>query len=264
MPEYLAPGVYIEEFDSTSTPIPGVDTSIDDVTAQALVESVRRIVGIPAAWSDSNPSDPGITLIGLCAWLAESVVYRAGAMSEARRDAALRAFSRLTRVPCAAVHGPLVRPHFFEGRLLDAATLQAEQEYQRNKLRLHNRALHGWGIVSGLNVRAAGEEDRVVVDPGYAIDPCGNELAICEPVRLRLPAGATEAFVSLRSWERPCDPMPSANGTEPANVEEASIVALSARVPPSAIALARLVKGEDEWLVDTGTAVRKLASLHPG
>ena len=43
-------------------------------------------------------------------------------------------------------------PHFYAGRLLTAADLQDDQDYFRAKIRLHDRLLHGWGIVTGLQV----------------------------------------------------------------------------------------------------------------
>ena len=42
MPEYLAPGVYLEESDAGVNPIPGVSTSTIDIeTAQALVAAIE-------------------------------------------------------------------------------------------------------------------------------------------------------------------------------------------------------------------------------
>lgn len=115
MAEYLAPGVHIEEYDVAPRPIP-----IDDATAQLLVESVNRIVKLAEPdWTGFNRSDPGITLIELCGLVAESLLYRAGHVSDARRDAAFRAFAPLFATPCASERAPLIRPRFFVGRLLD-------------------------------------------------------------------------------------------------------------------------------------------------
>src|SRR5262249_13064007 len=43
-----------------------------------------------AAWTDYNPSDPGITLVELFAWLAEMLVYRANQVTDAHVIAFLR------------------------------------------------------------------------------------------------------------------------------------------------------------------------------
>jgi hypothetical protein len=55
------------------------------------------------------------------------------------------------------------RVNFFHGMILAAADLAAEQEYHREMRYLHNR-LHGYGLVSGLEVTVA--RGRVRVDPG--------------------------------------------------------------------------------------------------
>jgi hypothetical protein len=41
---------------------------------------------------------------------------------------------------------------YFYGQMLHARDLQIEQAYFREKLKLHNRCLHGWGVVCGLDV----------------------------------------------------------------------------------------------------------------
>jgi len=197
MPEYVAPGVYVEEYGSTPKTIPGVSTSIDDAT-----------------------------------------------------------------LPCVPACGPLARPNFFTGRLLDAAALAAEQNYQREMHRRHNRALHGYGVVSGLDVHidASGSESQIAVAPGYAIDPCGNEIALCESIKLRLPADLDEAFISLRQWERACDPASGPDGPRPAFIEDACIVAIAAHVPATAITLARVANEASGWSIDANFVVPRARS----
>jgi hypothetical protein len=64
----------------------------------------------------------------------------------------------------------LDRLTFFHGQLLSAADLQTEQRYFREKLKLHNRCLHGFGIVCGFEVELchtkADEEHRRRVEGG--------------------------------------------------------------------------------------------------
>ncbi|MFJ3902877.1 baseplate J/gp47 family protein [Streptomyces sp. NPDC090025] len=51
--------------------------NLDDRTWQDLVDEMRALIPRYApGWTDHNPSDIGITLIELFAWLAEGVVYR--------------------------------------------------------------------------------------------------------------------------------------------------------------------------------------------
>src|SRR6266545_4536914 len=145
MPEYLSPGVYVEEVGASMQSIPGVSTPIDSVRLQSLVAELKKtVVAQVPAWTDSNEPDPGVTLLELFAWLSENLLYRARDIPQRGLNAALRAATALSALghPCI-VCATLTRPHFFTGQLLDAATLQAEQDYHREKLRRHNRTLHG-------------------------------------------------------------------------------------------------------------------------
>jgi hypothetical protein len=259
MPEYLSPGVYVEEVDAGTQCIPGVSTSIDSVRMQSLIAELKRVVvaQVPA-WTDSNEADPGVTLLELFAWLSENLLYRAHDIPERGRTAALRAATALSALgrPCTTPCTTLKRPHYFAGQLLDAATLQAEQDYHREKRRRHNRTLHGFGIVSGLGVHveptSGPEGGRIIVDPGYAIDGCGEEIAVCAGAALAPPSGNNEAFVSLRFWEHPCPlDSPSVSG-EPGvtRVEEACVIGFAQAVLPPALALARLIRADGGWSVD--------------
>ena len=251
MPEYLAPGVYVEEYDANVHPIPGVSTSVDDATAQALIERLKELV--PPDWSGFDEYDPGITLVNLFAWLSESLLYRTGTAVDARREAALGLLLSLRSC------GPLVRPRYFAGQMLTAETLEAEQNYHREKQWRHNLALLGFGVVSGLSVQVNedGGGPRVVVEPGYAIDPQGDEIALCTCVALRLPTTPSEAFVSLRGWDRQFAPVPTSSGSEDTRIEEACVIAISKCAPATAVPLAHLVRGPAGWTVDASfTALR--------
>jgi predicted flap endonuclease-1-like 5' DNA nuclease len=74
----------------------------------------------------------------------------------------------------------LTRPRFFCGQLLTDQDLRALTEWSQNKHKL-DRHKHGWGIVNGMQVRCdQTNRSRVVVDTGYAVDPCGNDIVVCE------------------------------------------------------------------------------------
>ena len=259
MPEYLSPGVYVEEVDAGTQCIPGVSTSIDSARLQSLVAELRKTVGAQVpAWTGSNETDPGVTVLELFAWLTENLLYRAHDIPERSRTAALRAATALSalRRPCTTACATPTRPHFFAGQLLDAATLQAEQDYHREKLRRHNRVLHGFGIVSGLGVHVEPTADpgggRIIVDPGYAIDGCGEEIAVCAGAALAPPSVGNEAFVSLRFWDHSSLLDPPSAGGEPGvtRVEEACVIGFAQAVLPPALALARLIRADGGWSVD--------------
>ncbi len=78
----------------------------------------------------------------------------------------------------------LERPRFFTGQLLTEAELNSDQQYVLAKNRLHNRYLHGPGVVAGLQVECDDCEGWVTVNPGYAIDPCGNDIVVCDEQRI--------------------------------------------------------------------------------
>ena len=270
MPEYLQPGVYVDEMESGVKPIPGVATSSDGATLEALAVELRRVMRthVPA-WTELNESDPGITLIEIFAFLAEGLSFRADPMpdrgsSAVRRAAAALAALRRDRGPCGE---SLERPSFFDGRLLDAATLTAEQDYHREKLRRHNRALVGYGVVSGLEVRvepASGSGgDRVVVEPGYAIDRTGEEVPMPCVARLPPPSKGDAAFVTLRFWETPSSAVPTPGETATADsvIEEVCVIGIHAEVTPPGVALARLVRSEGRWQVDPAFAPPRVTRI---
>jgi hypothetical protein len=73
----------------------------------------------------------------------------------------------------------LVRPRFFAGQLLTEDDLEALTNYVVSKQRLHTRHLHGDGVVCGLEVVCDPcERDTVTVQPGYALDCCGNDIVV--------------------------------------------------------------------------------------
>lgn len=77
------------------------------------------------------------------------------------------------------------RSDFFSGKLLTPEDLGREQQYVREKLKRHNRTLHGFGIVSGLKVRI--NSGQIIVEPGLALDCEGNELLIETAQSVALP-----------------------------------------------------------------------------
>jgi len=94
------------------------------------------------------------------------------------------------------------RTSFHSGQLLTAEDLNREQDYFRNKLKRHNRMLHGFGLVFGLRVTVAG--GKVLVEPGFALDCEGNEIAVRETQTihpLSMSEGSRVAYVNLRYTE---------------------------------------------------------------
>src|SRR5260370_11393614 len=62
-------------------PLP--DIQLDDRRFEDLVaDAQRRIPGYTPEWTDFNPSDPGITLVQLFAWLEEMILWRLNRVPE--------------------------------------------------------------------------------------------------------------------------------------------------------------------------------------
>lgn len=89
------------------------------------------------------------------------------------------------------------RLKYFYGQLLGARDFQVEQRFFLEKSKLQNRALHGHGVVCGLEVehRAGDEVDEVAKDvclprlrlrPGLALDADGNELLARREIHISL------------------------------------------------------------------------------
>jgi hypothetical protein len=248
MPRFVNPGVYVEEIAAEPHPIPGVPTSTDADLSALAAELRRAARAWSPEWTDFNDGDPGVTVLEVFAFLAESVLYRAGEIPERGRSAATRAAASLLALGCGsdAACAPTNRPLYFAGRLLDAATLTDEQDYHRGKRRRHARELHGSGVVRGLDVRWDDDGGRVVVEPGYAIDANGEEICLPIAVRLAPSSSGDPIFATLRYWERPCGTTPEG----PSRMEEACVVGLGAAPSPPALALARLVHDGVKWRVD--------------
>jgi hypothetical protein len=70
-----------------SLPLPKLD---DSSYADLRAEALARLPALAPTWTDHNPSDPGITLIELFAWLSEMILYRLDQVPDASYEAFLR------------------------------------------------------------------------------------------------------------------------------------------------------------------------------
>ena len=159
--------------------------------------------------------------------------------------------------------GLLSRLNYFEGRLLSAEDFRAEQEYHREKARLHNRRLHGCGVASGLTVSLAGGASRpaITVKPGIGIDATGNELELDAERSVPIGVKARAFLVVMRYVERPVEPIPSfgtggdADTMRYSRIEEDCELVLVPDDPPrrrdnAGLPLARYVRSGSGWQRD--------------
>ena len=130
----------------------------------------------------------------------------------------------------------LERNRFYAGQLITAEDLAQEQLYVREKLRRHNRLLHGWGIVSGLEVESS-SDCEVTISKGYAIDAYGEEIVVPEAAHLdvcksgALADGQT-GYLAIRFAEHDVRPTATPNGeSEPQRTREGYELAVLTRLP---------------------------------
>ncbi len=79
------------------------------------------------------------------------------------------------------------KPAYFQGQLLLKDDFVDEQKFHIDDRARHNLNLHGWGVVRGLEVTAAGDSS-VSISAGYAVDGRGREILINEAETLELSA----------------------------------------------------------------------------
>lgn len=77
------------------------------------------------------------------------------------------------------------RPRFFPRQVVTPDLLNLSNQYFQDRLRRHNRMMHGWGVVCGAIVCRVGAADGtgtepwvIKISPGYLLDPSGNEVSI--------------------------------------------------------------------------------------
>ncbi|MGE5097972.1 MAG: hypothetical protein ACM3SO_22745, partial [Betaproteobacteria bacterium] len=93
--------------------------------------------------------------------------------------------SSATQALCPACDfEPFTRNAYWTGKLMLVRDFVDEQRYLVEKLRHHNQQLHGWGVVCGLKVVAHDKDECrkrfVCVEPGTAVDCCGNDIVVMD------------------------------------------------------------------------------------
>lgn len=84
---------------------------------------------------------------------------------------------------------PRKRVRYSNGLVLGLDEFLQEQTYFLQKHRGHNRALHGYGVVCGLDVDSRGDPDpEIVVSPGLALNPRGQTMTVDQDYCLRINA----------------------------------------------------------------------------
>jgi hypothetical protein len=108
------------------------------------------------------------------------------------------------------------RPNYYHGQLLTEKDFLREQLYHIEARRRHNKA-HGAGVVSGLHLTPR-DNRSVLLEPGYAIDHPGNELAITAPVTIDLKDYEPNASLQIGIYYE--DPDSMADGSTKSNTQD--------------------------------------------
>jgi hypothetical protein len=212
---------------------------------QHLAQQLTRSVAVFAPdWTEPTESDPGVTIVELFAFLAESLLEQAdgSTRTRARLQEVLAQLQRADVLRCR--DGTLTRVNYFSGQLLSAEDFEQEQQYHRTRQRRHNRLLHGAGIVHGLDVSVApgkaGAGPVVTVSPGIAIAPDGEELVVCEEATEPVGTGTASRFVTVGLVEH----------RTTARVEESAAITVRQDVSPGHLVIARLTRRGKAWQTD--------------
>ena len=161
------------------------------------------------------------------------------------------------------------RVRYFDGMLLSMADFQTEQQYLREKRKMHNRCLHGFGVVYGLE--ASIFKGVIRISPGLALSCTGDEIMLDERVEVPLPQTKSNSYLTIRYQERDIDPIPApaGGGVENSRIEETHEISFQEHDPchgharaKSArsralgcgkghpIAIAKLTRGKEGWRID--------------
>ncbi|HMQ29762.1 MAG TPA: baseplate J/gp47 family protein [Chloroflexaceae bacterium] len=174
---------------------------LDDLTYAELTARARaQIPTLYPAWTDHNPSDPGIAVLELLAWVAEQVGYQADQLPERSYDA----FLRLLNGEGYVRDGPLDEAM--------AATVLRLREPQRavSPADYEALALGAWnGSPEALALGEAGQVARARCLPGYDLSGAAPRAGVAGHVSLVVvPAVATgglfaptpELIAALWAW----------------------------------------------------------------
>jgi hypothetical protein len=164
------------------------------------------------------------------------------------------------------------RLNYFRHQFLDEKDFQDEQKYHIEMRRLLNRLLHSEGIVDGLNVERA-DDQEIRISPGMALDREGREIILARETTRNLEsiAAGSHGFVTI-SYNEQMEQADrySGGGVEGfTRVTESHEIHVTPQHPPedsTAIVLARVHLNEARHIREIDHSVRRHSAprLGPG
>jgi hypothetical protein len=103
--------------------------------------------------------------------------------------------------PIKYFQSEIKRLNYYNSQFLKENDFNDEQLYHNQMRRFHNRALHTWGIVQGLEVAQVSDTASVTVSPGIAIDRLGQEIVLPETSDKKILdafAAGAKVYVTIR------------------------------------------------------------------
>src|SRR5246500_323992 len=98
-----------------------------------------------------------------------------------------------------------------------------------------NRGLHGYGVVSGLDVSA--KDNVLIVSDGMALDASGNEVVVPNCLQIPIKRRGRVAYLVVRYHENETDPVPvqidSNGGVEFSRIEEGFEITITPTAGPN-------------------------------
>ncbi len=252
---------------------------LNDRQWRGLAQDLRRAgTRVRPDWTDSGAHDPAVTVLELLAFALEDLQLRAAATAPMDRSLLRSVAQRIGALTAALDHAAasdcergLQRVHYFAGMLLGIEDFRAEQDYFRSRLKRRNLVL-GSGILAGLDISIGGSAaaPQVVIAPGLAVDPKGEEICVDTPYALALPTQGTSLLALINYLERPCRNhvvVPTHPADGPANpapqstrIVETFAATLAPGPSPDALAIGRLRLARGRWRVDASFEPLRLTS----
>ena len=230
----------------------------------SLSSSIERAMArLDPDWTAHNTHDPGITVLELLSYALSDLQYRSKTV-DANGRALARHVARLAD-SLAGANGTddcppgAQRVNYFSGMVLGTDNFTAEQSYFLRKIHRLNRMLHGAGVATGLSVtlEGTGSSAQVVIAPGLAFNPRGEEIEVCAPASLLLPVQGKSLLVLLHYAEQPCSPVPvptadpqAESQTRFSRITETFSATLAPATDDTAVALARVNFSRGRWALD--------------
>jgi hypothetical protein len=143
-----------------SIPVP----TLDDRSYADLLEEARTLIpSLAPGWTNHNPSDPGITLVELFAWLTEMMIYRVNRLPEENTVAFLRLLNGPQWTPGEDLEGDIRATVSDLRRRHRAVTAEDYEVLARESSAGVARAR----CVAKRNLAMSNEADRRVLREGY-------------------------------------------------------------------------------------------------